>query len=95
MRLPSQSIGWRAAVSDSLQSRLTSVRSFHLCPDAAEIVVIYQLTMDALRNTRARYNLCPTTTVDVAVSDEVVVAYLRGNMQAAASLKFALERARC
>ena len=36
-----------------------------------EIVALYRLTLDQPPvNTRARYNVCPTTPVDVVVSDE-------------------------
>jgi putative SOS response-associated peptidase YedK len=35
----------------------------------AEIVKLYRLTLDQLaRNTRPRYNICPTTTIDTIVS---------------------------
>ena len=37
----------------------------------AEIVKLYRLTLDApARNTQARYNICPTTPVDVIVSGD-------------------------
>jgi putative SOS response-associated peptidase YedK len=37
----------------------------------AEIVKLYRLTLDQpARNTRPRYNICPTTTIDTIVSSE-------------------------
>jgi putative SOS response-associated peptidase YedK len=37
----------------------------------AEIVKLYRLTLDLpARNTRPRYNICPTTTIDIVVSTE-------------------------
>jgi putative SOS response-associated peptidase YedK len=36
-----------------------------------EIVRLYQLTLDQpAQNTRARYNICPTTTIDTIVERE-------------------------
>jgi putative SOS response-associated peptidase YedK len=37
----------------------------------AEIVKLYRLTLDLpARNTRPRYNICPTTTIDIVVSTD-------------------------
>ena len=36
-----------------------------------EIVALYQLTLDQpARNTQARYNVCPTTTIDTVVESD-------------------------
>jgi putative SOS response-associated peptidase YedK len=47
------------------------VRSLHLQAYWAEIVKIYRLTLDLpARNTRPRYNICPTTTIDTVLSSD-------------------------
>jgi putative SOS response-associated peptidase YedK len=47
------------------------VRAFHYKLTWEEIVRLYRLTLDQpARNTQARYNVCPTTTIDTIVGQD-------------------------